>query len=661
MKLQIQLEQGIPLLCVEGVAVAALAGTDGLTVGLAQAGQAVRLEVLGEEGRPGLGLRYQGGGLPGGPPAWSVRDEFEPLGEGLLGCRRTWTNLGEAPQRAALVFELQRLQPPEASLIPAVNYNGNTWGAGSEPKGTRDGASQGQPDWVYGGDRSSLPACSITLAGGWLVGLYTLPELAAHSGCALAQDGQAQQVWWPLQELPRSYVGRDLYQPAIRGEVEVAGGGSVSRGVCIALCPGQNLHGLRPLIDGAWRQFYRPFPAPFSPAELWRLGIRFAKESLWYEREGFRGFVLGQLLVEGEWVLPTWNLAEVGWCGQNATYAAMMLQDYLWHQDEDSWSKGEAALDCWMEQCALPNGLFYTHIDDVLAGRREARLETCNLGGGAFAYFLAADLAEAAGRPRPAWRELALRLCDFFVGHALPDGRFGRYWDTQGQLLEADGTVGSWIIWPLLRAYRATGRAEYLRAAQRGFEVYSAEDLARFTITAGALDTDCIDKEGAFPLLIAALELHELTGEAGYLVQAERAALYLATWQWHYHLDYPAGTAAAQLGYETFGGTSVSVQHHHLDPWGALIALGWLRLGQQAGDALWGERAAAAWRQAACGVSDGSLRIDGILRPAGGQDEGFLHTRWGREVGGVSNWLVAWPGAFRLLVLQQWKDWDALA
>jgi len=112
--------------------------------------------------------------------------------------------------------------------------------------------------------------------------------------------------------------------------------------------------------------------------------------------------------------------------------------------------------------------------------------------------------------------------------------------------------------------------------------------------------------------------------------------------------------------YDTFGGTSVSVQHHHLDPWAALIALGWLRLSRATGKSIWRERATAAWRQATIGVSDGSLILKGVVRPAGGQDEGFYHTRWGGPPGGVSDWLVAWPSAFRLITLYHWSHWDDL-
>lgn len=358
---------------------------------------------------------------------------------------------------------------------------------------------------------------------------------------------------------------------------------------------------------------------------------------------------------------PNWNLYEIGWCGQNSGYASMLLADYLFNHNEDSWQKGAAALDFWAEHGQYPNGLFDTHFHERLAGNPNPRLDTCNLGGGAVNYFLAAELADKASRPKPLWRDTALNACDFFTDHQLPDGRFGRYWSAKGDLLEADGTVGCWMVQPFVKAYQVTGLEKYLTAAVRGYRYYAENDLNAFRTTAGALDTDCIDKESACPLLFAGLDLYEVTGNTYFFHQAEQTAEYLATWQWHYSLPYPAGSAADQIGYNTFGGTSVSVQHHHIDPWGVIIAAGWLRLSQLTGKHIWQERAAAAWRHGTMGVSDGSLVIDGIPRFAGGQDEGFMQTRWGPwgpKPGSVSNWQVAWPGAFRLITLYLRPNWD---
>ena len=84
----------------------------------------------------------------------------------------------------------------------------------------------------------------------------------------------------------------------------------------------------------------------------------------------------------------------------------------------------------------------------------------------------------------------------------------------------------------------------------------------------------------------------------------------------------------------------------------------------------WRERAEAIWRNAAQGISDGTLQIPPtVVRPAGSCDEGILHTRWGYNlpnakdgvtIFGVSQWLVAWPCAFRLEVLRKCAQWESL-
>ncbi len=74
---------------------------------------------------------------------------------------------------------------------------------------------------------------------------------------------------------------------------------------------------------------------------------------------------------------------------------------------------------------------------------------------------------------------------------------------------------------------------------------------------------------------------------------------------------------------------------------------------------LWKERAQAVWSNGITGVSDGDLTVMGKSRPVGSQDEGFFHTRWGHPPFNTSQWLVAWPTAFRLEVLRS-LDWPLL-
>ena len=105
-----------------------------------------------------------------------------------------------------------------------------------------------------------------------------------------------------------------------------------------------------------------------------------------------------------------------------------------------------------------------------------------------------------------------------------------------------------------------------------------------------------------------------------------------------------------------------------------------IELARQTGNKEWKERALAIWRNGVQGISDGSFQIPPTpVRPAGSADEGYLHTRWGDlchedgkinlteeelykngNIYGVSQWLVAWPCAFRLEVLRKCKDWNTL-
>ena len=89
--------------------------------------------------------------------------------------------------------------------------------------------------------------------------------------------------------------------------------------------------------------------------------------------------------------------------------------------------------------------------------------------------------------------------------------------------------------------------------------------------------------------------------------------------------------------------------------------LSFLRLYEITGFVQWRERAIAFWCNACQGISDGTLFLNQRLRPAGSQDEAIFHTRWGRHTSkpfGVSQWLPAWPCAFRLENLRMQKDWS---
>jgi len=164
-------------------------------------------------------------------------------------------------------------------------------------------------------------------------------------------------------------------------------------------------------------------------------------------------------------------------------------------------------------------------------------------------------------------------------------------------------------------------------------------------------------------LLRDALALYEITGDKAYVKKAEKIAWYLSTWMMHFTVEYPEDCLISKLGYDTFGSTSVSTPHQALDQYALRDVLSFLKLYEITGFAQWKERAVAFWCNTCQGISDGTLFLNKRLRPAGAQDEAVFHTRWGRHTTkpfSPSQWLPAWPCAFRLENLRALQDWSIL-
>jgi hypothetical protein len=593
---------------------------------------------------------------------FTTADDVREVRPGVFEWRRTFTYDGNDHVRPVrLTMELEALYASRYNLIPAVSYDGNSWGKGLEPKGfVKDGLP-----WTFAYHRSSIPGATYSESDAWSVGLFSAPgQVLGGFSCSLepGQDRTVHRLVWPEEETPRVYSMRDAYQDAFRGDLRVSRGQTVELKAWIVVAPVTTpRHGWHALVDAAWALNVRPVKPRFEPEELWELGVQFAADSLWAEEKGFNGFSIGLRwdTMEQGWVQrQSWKY-EIGWAGQNLSLANAMLHDYLLSNERTSLDKGIRCLDTWLRNARLKNGLFRCHYD-YLIGREDPKTEVqdaCNLGHAAQGYFEAYDLAARCGLKRPEYRTAALGVCDFAVKAMRADGRIGKAWTNDGKVVDPDGTIGAFLIPPLVTAFRATHRAAYLEAAERAFAYYFGEFVKNGFTTAGALDTYCIDKESATPLLKAALELYDVTGKDKYLRQAEDVSYYLATWQWHYSVPYAEGTVLRELGYDTFGGTAVSTQHHHQDPYALIIVNDWIKLAALTGRAMWRERAVAAWANASIGISNGDLVVMGKKRPYGSQDEGFLHTRWLQPFA-VSQWLVAWPSAFRLEVLRQNPNWS---
>jgi len=390
-----------------------------------------------------------------------------------------------------------------------------------------------------------------------------------------------------------------------------------------------------------------------STDEIRDLSIKFIHENLWAEEDIFKGFSIGLWQRNGGWIQrPGWKY-EIGWAGQNISTANSLLADYLKNGNKQSLERGIACLDTWATYCPLPNGLIRNHFDYVLGiENSEEILDACNLGDAAEDFLVAYELAQQCGYERGNYKTLALNICDFMQKNQQTSGQFGKGWDTDGNCLYREGTIGAYIIPPMVRAYRAAGEQKYLHSAEKAFNFYFNDYAKNGFTSAGALDTWCIDKESSWPMLHSAMLLFEATNDSTYLTKAERISWYLSTWLWHYSMPVADSSDFKKYGYDTFAGTAVSTQHHHLDPYGLILVPEWLKLARLTGNSIWKEKALAVWANGNQVVADGKTKIHGVVRPAGSQAEAYFQTYWVGQPGQFNDWLVLWPSAMRLEVLR---------
>jgi hypothetical protein len=590
--------------------------------------------------------------LPFADSRFAVDDTFAYVRDGVLKWTRTFTYVAETAEACTLSMDIVTAYEPEYYMIPAVTYNGNGWGSGLEPKGLE---RDGQP-WVYAWHRTAVAGATYSEGSGIALSMFSEPvaDMLQGYSCALAPGANAltHRLIWPEQETPAVYISRDEYGEAYAAAKVFTPGETFTACAYVTLAAyNEPRFAWRQMLDEAWRMFQQVEQPRFDAARIWELGMTYAKEGLWAEDGHFRGFAIGLKWDEGEWKQA--RHYEIGWCGQNASYANSMLADYVRFGNEDSLQRGLAVFDCWTADGRLPNGLIHCHYDYALfkQGQHEVQ-DACNLGTAALNLFEAEQWLERCGVKRPAYRETALAICNFALSAQSADGRIGKSWTNDGKPHDSEGTVGCFLVTPLAKAYELTGNPAYLHGAELGYQYYMQELLDNGYTTAGALDTYCVDKESAIPLLKAGIALYRITDNEIYLEWAKQAAWYLASWQWHHTVPYGADTALGEMNYNTFGGTSVSTQHHHIDPYALAFVEDWIELANITGNEIWRERAYAAWTNATIGISDGHLSVMGKPRPAGSQDEAFFHTRWGNPFN-VSQWLVAWPTAFRLEVLRR--------
>lgn len=620
-------------------------------------------------------------------PTEGATDTFTPIENGAW----KWHRHTDTPTDH-MRMEMVLLGEPTFTMVPAVSYNGNGWGTLAEYVGDR--AEDGTP-WSWASHRVTIPSC--TYSENDAVSLALMTEANVNSACSLykVEAGEKHVVIYPEEEQPKT-LQRHFWGDAFQGTMEPT---CDFEAIILAVPSDGTKHRYKCLLDFAWRYYGHAIEAPMTAKELYRLSIAYCRYLYEKDRNGFAGFTMG-----AQWHMNTTSYKktehryEVGWVGQSASMANAFIWDYLESGDKekldiaidvhDSWlkfGKHEAGhidaridFDPWRymdfaadykpDRWKLGECAYESHIGFVGKKFRRApdgqillQNDACNIGTGADGYFEAYDLLQKAGIDKPEYLKAAYDICDFALRNQDENGSFAKSWDDDGKVLAKKGTIGCFLILPILTAYKKSGDKKYLDAAVKAFDFYYAGLEKDGFTTAGALDTYSIDKESSSPLLRDALALYNITGDKKYVACAEKIAWYLCTWMMYYTVEYPEDCLISKMGYDTFGSTSVSTPHQAMDQYALRDVLSFLELYEITGFGQWRERAVAFWCNACQCISDGTMYVNGRLRPAGAQDEAIFHTRWGRHgvaPFGPSQWLPAWPCAFRLESLRWHTDWS---
>lgn len=567
---------------------------------------------------------------------------------------------------AHIIIDVTSLVKSSWWLLPAVSYNGNNWGKGSEPKGARDGENGW---WTYSYRRSPIPGSIYSENAEYAIATWCgVPKCAKEDfsySIMPEEDKTTHRYIWPEEEMPRAYTSRDVYSNGWQKKYNMQKSEVKSFDMYISINPTEKYHrAISHFMKSSWNMADKvSFTIPDNNT-LWNYGIRFAKESLWDPTEECIGFRTGLLPDYGSYNYGSkdygdscpiepgnerkWRKVQGyagGWCGRNINIGCAMLADYILKGNKESLEIGLATLDHWAHNAPCPSGL-------IRSGLPGGNIDACNMGTEVLGFMNAYKLTKKCGIERPEYMQIAIDACKATMATQREDGCYARSWSTdeEGKPTSYDGFTSTYMINPMLESYKETKEECYLLSAEKAYKYFIGEFNRDGFTTAGALDTHCIDKESSIPLFDASIALYELSKEQEYLDDALALGYYISSWLWCYDGVYPSEDCFTKHNFHTFGGTSVSTQHQCLDNFGLPQIPGMRKLTELTGDNQWKEKADAMYHFSCQLISDGEFELNGRIRPVGGQSEAYFQAEWylyGNK-GRFDNWLVAWPNVMRL-------------
>lgn len=548
------------------------------------------------------------------------------LGGALNVWERSWTLSGRGRVRLDFVVDTG-FTPSCRWVVPGVMVDGNRVGQGAFPRG---GPESG---WAFREDRSCLPSAQFAHDDGRCVGLWAAPagdEAALSCTRVGVEDGRVRlAVEWPLAEEPACYRGKGLLGRGLAGSVrrwaDLVPGIRRTRRFFVFEGRG-GVTPWHPALAWWWDGLGDPGVA-HDWGDIVRRKVEHAVNVLFLRRADAVGFVTSRLAG-----LPVIDTLSAGFLGRNLEMALSL--------DRIADETGEDALRGIARETAdffgggrLPNGLFRT--DYRLARRRWAGssiprrddLSTRMMGEAASCLLRLADRAAGRDADGARWRDQARALGDFFAKKLPADGNPGKWWSSEGRRVDDSGTNGAYIVAFLAHLASRTGDSAHRAAMIRGAD-YFADAAIRGDLHGDTLDASCVDKEAGHAVQRALLAAWALRPEPRWLAGAQAAARFCDLWTFAWDVPFSGRTPLGRRGFRTTGGTTVSVAHHHMDPYGPALALEHLRLAKVTDEPA--RRRVARWLidWSAQLVASRNDPLGRSSRQSGWQPEQVNHTDW---------------------------------
>ena len=591
-------------------------------------------------------------------------DRQERMTESIVRHTLTYKNLGKDTEIIP-VFQKVTEGEPYFYMIPCVNYNGNEWGNCQEPKGIE---RDGKP-WIFPTDRIGVAGCSVAELDGITSGLFSDNEGASvnSSASVFCKDGKTvQRVYFSHIEYPVVYLRKYVYGEPMIEFLTIKNGEELSF-VCYSYEYKKNgeRFGYGGIFDFVNTECVKPLSPSLDARTATEYNFDFIK-SLVEEKDGAyisnMGFLpngehrLGDC--ESKYEYRRVGKYEIGWCGQNITIAEMLIRRYIDNREEEDLKMALGILKTWMKR-RYPTGVVGVHADFPMSDGE--RIDSCNEGWLLWKLVWCCELLEGLGIDTKEYEDVCKGIAAHYLEY-FPNGGFPQISNPLGEIVIEQGCAGTMLALGFLVAYKHFKSEVYFKRGKEAFDFYYDNFLANSIAGGGALDTYCIDKESAGPVLRSALLLYELTGDAQYIEKAKQTAYYLMTWTYHHDVPFPPESDCARVGVRTTGGTSVSTAHQHLDVWGAYYVPDMVKLYEITENKAFLEQAKILWLFTLQYISDGTLTLHGMTRAKGAQNEAVLHCNWNwsedGKKGQLNDWLVSWVTTFQLDVYYALRNTD---